>query len=345
MTWFGGKSRVASTVWEALGDVQNYVEPFFGSGAVLLGRPHEPKTETVNDKDGFVCNFWRALQSEPDAVAYYADRPVNECDLHARHTWLVRQSDLLVARLEGDPDYYDPIIAGYWVWGICTWIGSGFCRGKGPWHVVDGKLVKLGNAGKGVNRQLVHLADAGLGVHRKLAYLADGGIGVHRPGVNRKLPLLAHGGAGVHSQAAPMRRHREGLLVWMQDLAARLRFVRVACGDWSRVMGPAVTEKNRVNGIFLDPPYAQRERSKVLYREEMEVADEVRQWAIDHGDNPKLRIVLCGYEGEHDMPDTWRVVAWKSNNGYANRSKTQSRGKKNTKRERLWLSPHCLEVG
>ena len=38
--WFGGKSRVAGLVWDRFGDVPNYVEPFFGSGAVLFGRPH-----------------------------------------------------------------------------------------------------------------------------------------------------------------------------------------------------------------------------------------------------------------------------------------------------------------
>lgn len=36
--WFGGKSQVASIVWDRFGDVLNYIEPFFGSGAVLLGR-------------------------------------------------------------------------------------------------------------------------------------------------------------------------------------------------------------------------------------------------------------------------------------------------------------------
>ncbi len=55
--WFGGKSKVAPIVWQAFGEVKNYVEPFFGSGAVLLGRPHPPHTETVNDADGFICNF------------------------------------------------------------------------------------------------------------------------------------------------------------------------------------------------------------------------------------------------------------------------------------------------
>jgi len=37
--WFGGKSRAAHLVWAAFGDVSNYVEPFFGSGAVLLAVP------------------------------------------------------------------------------------------------------------------------------------------------------------------------------------------------------------------------------------------------------------------------------------------------------------------
>lgn len=38
--YFGGKSKVSDLVWGLLGaDVMNYVEPFAGSLAVLLGRP------------------------------------------------------------------------------------------------------------------------------------------------------------------------------------------------------------------------------------------------------------------------------------------------------------------
>ena len=60
--WFGGKRRVAPEVWAALGDVPNYIEPFAGSLAVLLGRPHDMsngtrRAETVNDADGFLANF------------------------------------------------------------------------------------------------------------------------------------------------------------------------------------------------------------------------------------------------------------------------------------------------
>lgn len=114
--WFGGKSRVAPLVWERFGNVKNYVEPFFGSGAVLLARTSPEGYETINDKDCFVTNFWRAVTLDPEAVAYHADWPVNEADLHARHNWLLKQ-DEFTERMKSDPDYFDARIAGWWVWG------------------------------------------------------------------------------------------------------------------------------------------------------------------------------------------------------------------------------------
>ena len=50
--YFGGKSRAADIVWQRFGDVPNYIEPFAGSLAVMLARPHAPRTETVNDVNG-----------------------------------------------------------------------------------------------------------------------------------------------------------------------------------------------------------------------------------------------------------------------------------------------------
>lgn len=177
--WFGGKSRVADVVWERFGDVRNYVEPFFGSGAVLLGRACGARgTETVNDLDGFVANFWRAVALDPAAVWRWADSPVNEADLHARHVWLIQQmDDGFTDRLMGDPDFHDAKIAGWWVWGICAWIGSGWCSGDGPWWPdADGKLAN-GEAGRGVNRQMPHLGNAGQGVNRKMPHLGNAGRG------------------------------------------------------------------------------------------------------------------------------------------------------------------------
>ncbi len=310
--WFGGKSAVADVVWRAIGaDVKNYVEPFFGSGAVLFMRPGgSGQIETVNDADGFVANFWRALQKDPDAVAYHADNPVNEADLHARHLWLIGQRERVTDRLCGDADWFDAKVAGWWCWGLCCWIGSGWCSGSGPWVSENGEMV-LRNAGQGVKRQLPHLGDAGQGVNRQLPHLGDAGKGDY--------------------------------LRWFADRLAR---VRVCCGDWSRVCGPSVTFRHGTTGVFLDPPYADTaKRTSKLYATDSEsVAHAVREWAIEQGKNPDMRIVLAGYEGEHAMPDDWRVVEWKAAGGYAFSGGGDSIGKDNRNKERLWLSPACLPI-
>ena len=152
--WFGGKSAIADAVWAGIGsDVKNFIEPFFGSGAVLFLRPSGPgQIETVNDADGFVANFWRAIQVDSDAVSEHADWPVNECDLHARHLWLLGERERITERLMGDAEFYDAKAAGWWVWGQCCWIGSGWCSGRGPWISENGVLA-LRNSGQGVNRK------------------------------------------------------------------------------------------------------------------------------------------------------------------------------------------------
>jgi DNA adenine methylase len=286
--WFGGKSRVAPIVWERFGNVPNYVEPFFGSGAVLLGRPHAAGIETVNDKDALLCNAWRAIQYDPESVAKWADWPPNESDLHARHVWLLTVKDELPSRLEGDPDYFDAKIAGWWLYGIACWIGSEFCSGKGPWQIIDGQLLNVGNAGQGVHRQLLHVGNAGQGVHRQ----------------------------------------SHDLLAYIQALCVRMRKVRVCCGDWSRVCGPSPTFKNGLTGVFLDPPYgSEASRNKTLYRvEDLTIAKDVAGWAMANADNPLLRIAVCGYEGEHGFPASWDYVEWKASGGYGSQGKTYANG-------------------
>ena len=325
--WFGGKRKVADMVWQRFGDVPNYVEPFAGSLAVMLKRPiaHKRKIETVNDLDGYIANFWRCLSfGHSSEVAKWADWPVNENDLHARHWWLVQRRETLRAQLEGDPEWCDPKIAGWWVWGICSWIGGGFCSGNGPWQSVDmddgtRQLVSVGSAGRGVKRKLVHLGDAGMGVHRKLVHLGDAGRGVNR--------------------------QRESIEEYMKELADRLKDVRVASGDWRRVCGPSPTTKLGVTGVFLDPPYADTaDRQSDLYIEDSEtVAHDVREWAIENGDNPLMRIALCGYEQEHGphMPDTWQCVTWNAGKGFGGQKLNGTN--ENGKLERVWFSPACAK--
>ena len=103
-----------------------------------------------------------------------------------------------------------------------------------------------------------------------------------------------------------------------------------------------MTWRHGLTGVLLDPPYADTaDRDASLYREDsLSVAHDVREWAIENGDNPMMRIALCGYEGEHDMPASWECVAWKAKGGYG--SQRADGANDNAKRERIWFSPHCL---
>ena len=332
--YFGGKSGACGVVWQAFGIVDNYVEPFAGSAAMLLGAPDDKRVETINDADGFVANFWRAVARDPDAVAHHADWPCNEVDLFARHSWLVRQTSTLTEKLHGDPDYYDAKIAGWWCWGACNWIGSGWCSGLGPWvhngeTIVDArKLPHLGDAERGIKRQVPHLGDAGQGINRKLPHLGNAG-----QGINRKLPHLGNAGQGdEHPRSAFIRE-------WMRALCLRMRDVRVTCGDWSRVVKDSVTTRHGLTGVFLDPPYTKGSMDYAAGGVGGDLAREVRAWCAANGDNKQLRIVLCGHAGEHDalLASGWNVRQWTARKGYA----LTDEAVENSASETIWCSPHC----
>jgi DNA adenine methylase len=297
--YFGGKSLACETVWRAFGDVDNYVEPFAGSAAMLLGAPDGKRVETINDADGFVANFWRAVAHDAEAVAEHADWPCNEADLFARHSWLMRQRDGMLDKLHADPEWYDAKMAGWWCWGACNWIGSGWCSGTGPW-VHDGERIIDG---------------------RKLPHLSAG------QGINRKLPHLGNAGRGAYIHQ------------WFAHLGARLRDVRVTCGDWQRVLKDSVTTRHGLTAVFLDPPYTKGEMDYGAGGMGLGIADKVRSWCLHNGDINALRIVLCGHAGEHDalLQAGWHVREWTARKGYA----MTDEAVENSASETLWCSPHC----
>lgn len=129
--WFGGKTGIARQAWKRLGCPHRYLEPFCGGAGMLLARRGKGKSETINDKNGFVANFWRAVKWAPGKVADAADWPVSEADLLARHGSLSARAKGLADQLMLDPRYYDAEVAGWWAWGQCAWIGSGWCERSG----------------------------------------------------------------------------------------------------------------------------------------------------------------------------------------------------------------------
>lgn len=64
----GAKCGMAKEIVELMPPHRSYLEPFFGSGAVLFNKPPSA-IETVNDIDGDIVNFFMVLREEPEKLA------------------------------------------------------------------------------------------------------------------------------------------------------------------------------------------------------------------------------------------------------------------------------------
>jgi DNA adenine methylase len=300
--YFGGKRKVAAEVWVRLGSPSQYIEPFCGSAAVLLACPNPSALEVVCDGSGFIANFWRAVKHQPATVAKWADYPVSHIDLGARHGWLMAQRDVLGEGLQ-DPDWPgDAKVAGWWLWGQCCWIGSGWCDWFG---------------------QIPHASDAGMGVQAigQIPHAGNAGMGVQAIG---QIPHA--GNAGMGGADALLTSCGRTAWAWLHRLANRLERVRVVHGDWSRCLN------NHFGGddtaVFLDPPYRAYE---ALYGKAGTVADAVEAWARE---NQHLRIALCGHRGDYALGG-WDAVEW-------SRGRLTYSGGQTTDSECVWYSPACL---
>jgi len=128
-------------------------------------------------------------------------------------------------------------------------------------------------------------------------------------------------------------------------VAAAERLVRttLVCGEWERTVQSDKVLFNGTNlvGIFFDPPYGAERTNHIYTTDSTDTAQDVRQWCKEHGDDPRLRIVLAGYAGEHDELEShgWRSIRWTATGGHGNRRATGDND--NRFRETLWASPHC----
>jgi len=149
------------------------------------------------------------------------------------------------------------------------------------------------------------------------------------------------------SRQGVKKKSKEGQVPeWMRALRHRLMHVRILCNDWSRVCTPAITSGIGLTALLLDPPYSLATgRDPHLYAvESLTAADECREWCLANGDNPKLRIALCGYAGGHEILGShgWDPYRWTAQGGLAHLG--NGKGKENRKREVIWFSPHCLSA-
>jgi hypothetical protein len=162
--YFGGKYPIADKIWGALGDVKHYIEPCFGSGAVLLARPNwnpQIHIETVNDADGYICNVWRAIKFSPDETARWCDWPVNYADLMARKSVLIQNESRLLENLIRDDMWHDPKMAGYWIWAASCSIAYRLTRSSQRPHI--------GHGGMGIHKMSQRSRDnSGMGINKNI---------------------------------------------------------------------------------------------------------------------------------------------------------------------------------
>jgi D12 class N6 adenine-specific DNA methyltransferase len=311
--YMGGKRKVIDEVWARFGSPTHYIEPFCGSAAMLLGSPRIASLEVVNDWNGFICNFWRAVQSDSKSVAKFADYPILHLDLGARYQWLMLQRGYLAEELR-DPDWPgDAKIAGWWLWGQCASIGGGWC----DWD----------------KKEVTHLDG--------IPYITGPGQGIHAVG---GIPHLVGPGRGIQALGASREASREdepldemltssGRVArsWLARLQGRLERVRTCHGDWQRCLNNTYGGAEGT-AIFLDPPYLGYEG---CYGGKDPVAREVEEWSRRMTDaEPELKIALCGHEGDYYLPG-WDIFHW-------NRGGSTFGSLKTTDLETIWFSPGCL---
>jgi len=309
--YFGGKSTVADIVWERLGDVDNYVEPLAGSAAMLLQRPHAAKVETLNDLDCMVSNFWRATKYAPEKVVEWCDDPINEVDLHARHRWLcglgrcprVRRKDMIFRhRMRNDPDCFCPKRAGWWVWGLCQWIGRGWCDriGEGNAHRVRDQIPLISGEGCGV-----HFANLGTCADRR-AWLLEW-FGKLRDRLRRVRMCCGHWDRVCDSPTTMTRLGVTGVFLDPPYAESTGRYMGIYAEDCG-VIAHQVRE------------WCKRWGSDPLVR----IA--LCGWNEEHAELESLG---------------WDVVAWKSQGGYANTGGVRE-DDSHRRNERIWFSPACV---
>jgi len=306
--YFGGKSSVASFVWLLLGDdLRRYFEPFGGSLAVLLARDRKQNKiyhEIVNDIDCLLINVWRALKYAPTDVAKLCADPNSQALYWQRICYIVKHKESLLEKIIKDDEYYDVKLAAYWLYYKGSEIGSL-------------ELDKID-----IDR-----------IYNSL----DNGITAGRN------QLVSNN--GIHSQYNKIIGRENKLIAWFNDIQKVIENTKITCLDWKRLFNENThwqdSSGTRSIGIFFDPPYSNIRRANLYRKDSYEVYKEVNEFCIKHANKKTYRIVIAGYEGEHNNLEEhgYTKYVWHAHGGYSNLSKSDNKYK-----ERLWASHACNNI-
>lgn len=68
LNYVGSKWNLARWIVNQMPEHEVYLEPFFGSGAVLFNKP-AARIETINDLDGNIVNLFKVIRDQPEQLA------------------------------------------------------------------------------------------------------------------------------------------------------------------------------------------------------------------------------------------------------------------------------------
>ena len=121
ITYYGGKQNMAKHILPLIPQHENYIEPFFGGGAIFFAKPPS-KVEVINDINHKLINFYKVMKYDFDELQNLVDETFHS---RAQH----KESDTLYKN-EQSPDQ-DPVLAAWSVWvqanmSFSSSIGAGF---------------------------------------------------------------------------------------------------------------------------------------------------------------------------------------------------------------------------
>jgi hypothetical protein len=289
--YIGGKYTVASEINRRFGAIDTRIDAFTGSSSWILAS--EPvRYEIVNDLDGYVVNYLRAIKYAPEEVARHLDFPRAELELIAYHHYTRDKLPELVARLGGDPDYYDPVIAARWAYVMAYKLDPSLLK-PGGWLTRDGRLVYE----RGVGRKRGSMTSNA----SSYSLVSSENAGFRNTSLRSLNDCAAFKYSGTILRLSPRNQKHSHIRRCRHSVSTRP--TRATCGI------STTTPTAQMSGIA---PRAGRSLN---------------------GDNPKLRIAVCGYSDEESdalFPPDWARFIWRRIGIGQNKDM-----------ECIWFSPHC----
>lgn len=146
--WPGGKSRSVDNIIPHLPHTDRYVEPFGGSGVILLNKM-PVKNECFNDKYSGITNFYMCMQ-DPKKLKELED--LINASIHSRQYWDYCKEFW---------DTGDPVLRAFKWYYMVQYsfgkMGRNFGRSTGRYNADSGKIIRATRIFEEVHRRIKHV--------------------------------------------------------------------------------------------------------------------------------------------------------------------------------------------